>query len=175
MRNFRKVIVIGLLNLIACSSTRELPTVKQLDLQQYAGTWYEIARLPNRFEKGLICVSATYSIKPDGQIRVRNKGHKTDNLADTKEIEGRAWVPNSAKPGQLKVEFFWPFAGNYYVISLDSEYRLALVGDPSRKYLWVLSKTPSLPDSQLQAELKKAQALGFDINKVEIVPQDCQN
>ncbi len=160
--------------MISCKS-QPLETVKTLDITKYAGTWYEIARLPNRFEKKLECVSATYELIENGKVKVINRGISTEDHSQKKEITGKAWVPDVAFPGQLKVQFFWPFAGKYWVIALDTAYRYALVGDPSRKYLWVLSKDKQLPDSIFKQLVETAGKNGFNTDMLMIVKQDCND
>ena len=161
-----------LLSLFSCKS-QPLETVKVLDINKYAGTWYEIARLPNRFEKNLECVSATYELMDNGKVKVINRGVNTENKTERKEITGKAWVPNEAFPGQLKVQFFWPFAGKYWVISLDENYQYALVGDPSRKFLWVLSKNKQLPETIYSKLVETAKNNGFATEQLMIIKQDC--
>lgn len=156
----------------ACSSNKTLSTVSKLDIQQYAGTWYEIARLPNTFEKGMQCVSATYTPMENGRISVLNKGWLTEKNK-WKEITGTARVPDPAIPGQLKVQFFWPFSGDYYVMALDENYQYALVGDPSRKYLWVLSKKKNMDENMYASLLNTAEALGFAVDKILKIEQGC--
>lgn len=163
-----------MVSLFSCKPEKDLPTVKEVDLEKYMGTWYEIARLPNKFEKGLICVSATYTIKEDGKIDVLNKGHREDDISQIKDANGTAWVPDSNYPGRLKVSFFWPFAGNYYIIFLEENYKYVLVGDPSRKYLWILSRTKSLEESIVKDLLDIASGHGFDTEKVIRISQDCK-
>jgi len=153
--------------------TQNLSTVKEVDIQKYAGQWYEIGRLPNSFEKGLECVTATYTLKNNGKIGVLNQGHSLKKPGKISTAKGTAWVPDEAYPGRLKVSFFWPFAGDYYIISLDDNYSYALVGDPSRKYLWVLSRTKLL-DNTIYAELLEiARNKGFDIEQMITVNQEC--
>lgn len=154
----------------SCKS-QDLPTVPELNLERYQGTWYEIARLPNRFEKGLSCISATYTIREDGRVTVENRGVKAEGTESY--IKGVAWVPNTDEPAKLKVRFFWPFAGNYWVIFLDENYQYALVGEPKRKYLWILSKTKTL-DTQTFDKLKLiAKQKGFGVDKLIMVNQNC--
>ena len=157
----------------SCSKSADLSTVSDVELERYAGTWYEIARLPNRFEKGLECVSATYTLKENGKIEVLNQGRKVGEENKAKDIKGTAWVPDDTKPGQLKVRFFWPFAGDYYIIELDRDYRYALVGDPSRKFLWILARERSLDQAIIDSLLESAAAKGFDTEAVMKVNQDC--
>lgn len=173
LKKFIPVIVI-MLSFLSCKNYEELPTVEKVDLNKYMGTWYEIVRLPNSFEKGLECVTATYNLKENGKISVLNKGHSIEDNSKVETAKGKAWVPDKELPGRLKVTFFWPFAGNYYIIELDKDYKYALVGDPSRKYLWILSKSKVLDEKIVQNLLNTASEYGFDVDKVIRVNQDCQ-
>ena len=161
-----------LLALFGCSSSQQLATVKNVDLEKYAGKWYEITKLPNMFEKGLTCVTATYSLKKNGEIEVKNRGFKKDKNK-WKDITGSAKVPDRKKPGELKVTFFWPFYGDYYIMELGENYEYALVGDPSRKYLWILCREPKL-DADIKAKLIEiARAEGFAVEELEDNDQSC--
>ena len=120
---YRYIILFGaLLGLISCKASMELQTVEKVDIDSYLGTWYEIARLPNSFEKGLECVTATYSLKENGKIEVLNKGYSAEKKKGFDTAKGTAWIPDPDYPGRLKVTFFWPFSGDYYIISLDEAY-----------------------------------------------------
>lgn len=162
-----------MLNFLACKSSKELDTVEAVDIIKYAGLWYEIARLPNSFEKGLECVTAKYSIKENNKIEVINGGVNAEVKSRKKDIKGLAWVPDEKYPGRLKVRFFWPQAANYYIIALDDEYQYALVGTPSRKYLWVLSKSKLLEDATYNELLEIARMNGFPVENMIKVRQDC--
>ncbi|MDA3844418.1 MAG: lipocalin family protein [Candidatus Kapabacteria bacterium] len=172
----KKISLISLLflGICCCSSPRELATVIKVDINKYAGRWYEIARLPNSFEKGLECITAVYKVRDDGDIDVINKGHQADNREIVEEANGKAWVPDPNFPGRLKVSFFWPFAGDYYIIELDDNYQYVLVGDPSRDYLWILSKAKILDDNVYNKLIKTAKQRGFDTEKMIIVKHDCK-
>jgi len=163
----------AILGLFSCKSVKELPTVKEVNLEKYAGKWFEIAKLPNRFEKGLECATATYTIKKNGKIEVFNQAYLSNNKSKVKNIKGTAWVPDSAYPGRLKVRFFWPFSGDYQIIYLDEQYNHVLVGSPSRKYLWILARTKQIDDATYNKLLEIAKTNGFDINKVVKEVQDC--
>jgi lipocalin len=159
-----------------CSSKKEnLEVVDRVDLEQYTGTWYEIARLPNRFEKGLKCVTATYKFREDGKISVINRGHKIENPGLTEKAEGWARVPDKDVPGKLKVTFFWPFFGKYWILELDENYQYALVGSPSRKYLWILSREKEMDPSTYKELIRKAEGMGFNTSKMIETEQDCNN
>ncbi len=160
-------------SLLCCRSTRDLPTVNKVDLQKYTGTWYEIARFPHGFEEGLKCVTATYSLKDNGKIKVENRGRPLENPSEVKKATGTARIPDKSEPGKLKVVFFWPFGGDYYILELDDDYQHVLVGSPSRKYLWILARDPQLDESTYRRLVDKAQNLGFDTTRLMKVEQDC--
>jgi len=149
----------------------ELATVDHVDIERYMGTWYEIAKLPQRFEKGLVGVTATYSLLPNGKVRVLNKGYKRDFNGKTKTAEGRAVVVDAKTNAKLKVSFFWPFAGDYWILELGKDYEYAVVGEESRKYLWILSRTPQMDDAIYNDLVRRLQTKGFDVSKLERNPQ----
>ncbi len=149
----------------------ELKTVEHVEIERYLGTWYEIARFPQRFERDLVGVTATYSLLPDGKVRVLNSGHKGRLDGELRSAEGKARVVDPKTNAKLRVTFFWPFEGNYWILELGKEYEYALVGDESRKYLWVLSRTPQMEEGVYNELLGRAKEKGFDISKLEKVPQ----
>lgn len=157
----------------ASHSQTKLSVVKEVDLNRYAGTWYEIARLPNTFEKGLKCITATYTLRPDGKITVLNRGHKTSDPSRISSAKGVAWVPDKNVPSKLKVQFFWPFSGDYWIIDLDSDYRYVLVGSPSFKYLWILARDKNPDRAVIKRLLDKAEENGFDTKPMIWVEHDC--
>jgi lipocalin len=152
-----------------------LSVVPSVDLKRYSGTWYEIARLPAFFEKNLKCVTATYTLRDDGKISVLNKGHKTDDPLKVSSSTGVAWIPDSKAPAKLKVQFFWPFSGNYWIMELDKDYNYVLVGDPSFKYLWILAREKTIDPLIYKMLLEHAVKAGFDVSPIIKVEQDCQN
>jgi apolipoprotein D and lipocalin family protein len=107
----------------------ELKTVEHVDVKRYMGAWFEIAKLPQRFEKGLVGIKASYTLLPDGKVEVLNSGYKEDFNGKMKTIKGKAWVADTATNAKLKVSFFWPFTGNYWIIELGKDYEYAVVGD----------------------------------------------
>lgn len=146
-----------------------LSTVKKVDLQKYLGTWYEIARYEHYFEKGCRDVTATYTLKEDGEIKVVNRCTKEED-AKIKEAVGVAYAVDESS-SKLKVSFFRPFYGNYWIIMLDDDYRYAVVGDPSREYLWILSRTPKLEEDIKNKILTKLPQMGYSAEPLIWTPQ----
>jgi len=150
----------------------KMDVVKNVNLERYMGTWYEIARFPHRFEKNLVGVTATYSLKPNGKVDVVNKGYKNALDGKPKKANAFAKVPDPAVKGRLKVFFFWPFGADYLILELDKEnYQYALVGSSSENYLWILSRTPQMDPKTYDMLVSKAAQRGYDVSKLEMVPQ----
>ena len=152
------VLLLGV-TLIPAMAQSPLQTVPHVDLDRYMGRWYEIARLPNRFERK--CdrdVTAEYA-RTGATVSVRNTCIQSNGKP--KVAVGKAKLVDPVSNAKLKVTFFWPFYGNYWIIGLDSDYRWAIVGEPSRRYLWVLSRTPRLSDDDLQQIRKQIEASGY--------------
>ena len=149
----------------ACSSKNPpLQTVEKVDLQKYLGTWYEIARFEHFFEKDCKNVSANYSIMDEETIKVINKCTKIQTN-EKKEAMGRAYAIDETN-SKLKVSFFRPFYGDYWVLILDENYEYAVVGTPNREYLWILARDKKLPLKIQNDILEKLPSLGFDISKL---------
>ncbi len=146
-----------------------LDTVKEVDLQRYLGTWYEIARYEHYFERGCRDVTATYTLKEDGEINVVNRCTKEED-AKIKEAVGVAYAVDESS-SKLKVSFFRPFYGDYWIIMLDDDYRYAVVGDPSREYLWILSRTPKLEEDIKNKILAKLPQMGYSAEPLIWTPQ----
>lgn len=144
-------------------------TVKELNLQLYLGTWYEIARFDHRFERDLVGITATYSLRDDGKIKVLNQGYKNTLDGKPDVAEGKAKLTD--EPGKLKVSFFWIFYADYFVMELDENYQWALIGSSSDKYLWILSRTPKLEDNVKNLILHHAAKRGYDTSKLIWVEQ----
>jgi apolipoprotein D and lipocalin family protein len=162
----------GLCLLLAgCASapTAPLPTVATVDLDRYAGDWFEIALLPNRFQS--FCAADTKArYRRDGDVvRVLNRCRKADGRVES--ADGVAKVVEGSGNAKLRVSFFRPFYGDYWVLDLDPDYRWVLVGEPSRRYAWILSRTPQLAEAQVEAALKKLASLGFDRTAFQRTPQ----
>lgn len=169
MKLWRVLIGIALsLTLAACKSPTPpegVSPITNFDANRYLGKWYEVARLENRFERGLEQVSATYGERNDGGLSVLNRGY--DPVKDVwKESEGKAYFTGTPTTAALKVSFFGPFYGGYNVIALDDSYQYALVSGPNRDYLWILSRTPTIPDSVKQNYLNIARELSFPVDQL---------
>ena len=140
--------------------------IKNFELERYLGTWYEVARLDHSFERGMTDVTAQYSMREDGGVRVINKGYLVDKER-WKEAEGKAYFVEDEKTGFLKVSFFGPFYGAYVIFRLDSvNYQYALVSGPDEEYLWLLARTPNLNKRTKEHLVDFAKSRGFDTSKL---------
>jgi apolipoprotein D and lipocalin family protein len=145
-------------------------SVSNVDLPRYIGKWYEIASFPMFFQRQCLGdTTAQYAPTADGNVSVINRCR---TKAGFDEVHGKASAVAGTGNARLKVSFFWPFRADYWVIGLDPDYRWAVVGNPNRKYLWVLSRTRQLPRVLLDAALKSAETQGFDLTKLRYTPQD---
>lgn len=166
---FWNMLVVFFLGLFSCSCNGhevDNSTVSSLDLNRYLGTWYEIARFDHSFEKGLDYTKAHYSLNPDGTIAVANSGIKNDKYRISK---GKAKLTDTV--GLLRVSFFGPFYSDYRVMMLSEDYKYALVGSGSPKYLWILSRTPDVPKDMLEKILTEADERGYDTSQLIWVEQ----
>ena len=145
--------------------------VEVLDIESYLGRWYEIARYDHKFERGLEGVTASYSFREDGKIKVVNAGYKGSLDGPRSEATGKARIPDPKVPAKLKVSFFWFFYGDYYVLELDTNYQWALVGSSVDKYLWILSRTPRMDESLYMELLDRLIKRGYDVDKLIKVQQ----
>ena len=146
--------------------------VDDFEINRYLGKWYEIARLDHSFERGLSRVSAEYSLRADGGVRVINKGF-SEEKNQWKHAEGKAYFSREPNEGYLKVSFFGPFYGSYVIFELDRKnYQYAYVSGPNRSYLWLLSRTPSLDQKIIDRFIDRARELGFDADNLIFVPHD---
>ena len=156
----------GGLGLALAAAEKPLQTVASVDLQRYLGTWYEIATIPSRFQKDCVGVTATYTARPDDRIGVLNRCRKHTLDGEEKSISGKAWVADPRTNAKLKVQFFWPFSGSYWIIELDPDYQYAVVGHPGRNYLWILSRRPQMDEALYAALLEKIAAHGYDVSRI---------
>lgn len=164
-----KIVYLALSMLIflsGCSKTPSAPlaTVEHVDLARYSGKWIEIARYENRFETGCAGATAQYEGKED-YIAVTNRCFDTNGV-QSGEVNGRAYALKDSNNSKLEVSFFRPFYGDYWVLMLGDNYQYSVVGDPSRKYLWILSRTKVLSDADKKSILNRLPALGYDASKL---------
>ncbi|MBU0681107.1 MAG: lipocalin family protein [Proteobacteria bacterium] len=139
-----------------------METVHQVDIARYAGRWYEIARYPHSFEAGCSSVTADYSLQADGTIKVVNQCILADAGGKQKKAEGKAKIVDKASNAKLKVSFFWPFYGKYWIVKLDEDYQYAVVAEPSRKYVWILARTPHVARDLYDRLVADIASLGYD-------------
>ncbi len=162
--------VLALLTALACAggngASSPPQTVPRVDLDRYAGTWYEIASFPHRFQAGCAATTATYEARDDGRITVKNRCRSGGLDGKERGVDGVAWAVDETN-ARLKVRFFWPFSGDYWVLALDPDYQWSVVGHPEREYLWILSRTPQIDDALYRELLSKARAQGFDVSRLE--------
>ena len=143
--------------------------VDNFQLERYLGKWYEIARLDHSFERGLTQVTAEYTMRDSGGVRVLNRGY-SEKEKTWKQVEGKAYFVQGTDKGYLKVSFFGPFYGSYIVLELDHEhYRYAMVCGPDNSYLWILARDPEMNNKLKDSLMAKASALGFDVSKLIFV------
>jgi len=163
-------LILWALILIGCVKMPDNVTpVYNFSLDRYLGKWYEIARLDHSFERGLTRVTADYSLREDGGVRVLNRGY-SEKDKEWKEVEGKAYFVQQTNQGFLKVSFFGPFYGSYIVFELDHEkYQYSLVSGPDKSYLWILARAPEMDKDLLGTLVAKAAILGFDTGKLIFV------
>jgi len=150
-----------------------LETVPQVDLKKYMGKWYEIATIPQKFQKGCVCTTAEYTLTDQGYVKVVNTCRKETPNGEIKQIEGKAFADKKSNGAKLKVQFFWPFKGKYWIIQLANDYSWAVVGHPKRKYLWILSRTPEMNEETYQSIIEKLKEQKYDTNLLVRTNQNC--
>ena len=148
-----------------------LEVVESVDLDRYLGRWYEIASYPAWFQKNCTAVTADYALRDDGVIQIINSCRKGSLDGKLKQAKGRAKVVDATTNAKLKVSFFGPFWGPYWIIDLDPDYQWAVVGAPNRKYLWILSRTPQMDEALYKAILSRLPGKGYDPAKLDETPQ----
>lgn len=153
------------------ANDQTLQTVSQVDLNKYAGKWYEIASFPQRFQKGCHCTTAQYTLSDKGYVIVENRCNKGSIDGKQAYIKGRAFADIDSGNAKLKVQFFWPFKAKYWIIDLADDYSYAVVGHPNRQYLWILARSSKMDDLIYKGILERLKQKGFDLSKLQITPQ----
>ena len=154
------------------TNAQPLQTVPFVDLKKYAGKWYEIASYPNRFQKGCHRTTADYTLSDQGYVIVENRCNRGSINGKQSYIKGKAFVEKNSGNAKLKVQFFWPFKGKYWVIDLADDYSYAVVSNPNRKYLWILSRTPKMDNAIYQQILSRLKEKGFDLKVLQTTVQE---
>ncbi|MDD2366666.1 MAG: lipocalin family protein [Desulfuromonadaceae bacterium] len=147
----------------AASATPVLQTAAKVDIARYMGLWHEIARLEHRFQKNCVGSMAKYTLRSDGEIDVVNSCINENNGKRT-EAKGVAWSVDPVDNSRLKVSFFWPFRGDYWIVELGEKYDYAVVGSPNRKYLWILSREPEMSESLYDVIVSRLRSQGFPVD-----------
>ena len=162
------LITIQLFKTYSVMSQNSPSVTDTVDLQKYAGKWYEIASYPMSFQKDCFCVTADYTLTDKGYVKVFNSCRKGSINGKVKSITGKAFPVKGTNNVKLKVQFFWPFKADYWVIDKSVDYSWAVVSGPSRKYLWILCRTPEMQKEIWQRITEQLQKNGFDINKLKM-------
>ncbi len=171
--NYAIVSILFIFTLYGCATYPPLETVEKVDLNKYMGKWYEIASFPQSFQKGCNCTTAEYELTNEGYVNVINSCRKNSTSGKLDIAEGKAFIVEGSNNSKLKVQFFWPFKGDYWIIDLAEDYSYAVVGHPSRDYLWVLCRTPQMERQIYNSLLDRVKQKGFDITRLRETTQTC--
>jgi apolipoprotein D and lipocalin family protein len=144
-----------------------LQTVSIVDLSRYMGKWHEIASFPQWFQKGCVASTATYTLRENGKVGVLNQCRNETLDGKIRNAKGTAWPVDRKTNAKLKVRFFWPFSGDYWIIDLGPQYEFAVVGHPKRTYLWILSRTPQMNPAVYDGILQRLKAQGYDLSRLK--------
>jgi apolipoprotein D and lipocalin family protein len=157
--------VIGCVNMPKQTSS-PLQVVPYVDLNRYTGTWYEIARYPHSFQEGCVGSKATYTMRDDGKLSVLNECYDKTFDGKIRSAKGKAWVVDKETNAKLKVSFFWPFAGDYWIVDLGKNYEYAVIGHPKRKYLWILSRSKEIEGEVYKTILSHLRNKQYDTSRL---------
>ncbi|HRW63259.1 MAG TPA: lipocalin family protein [Bacteroidales bacterium] len=167
------ILVMGILSFFSCTTNKPLETVEKIDIEKYMGKWYEIATIPQRFQKGCNCVTAEYTLTDEGYVKVLNSCRKDSTNGSFKSIEGKAFISKKGNGAKLKVQFFWPFKAKYWIIGLADDYSWAVVGHPNREYLWILSRSPQIDENLYITIIEKLKTQDYDTGLLVKTDQNC--
>ncbi len=149
----------------AASATPVVQTAPTVDLGKYMGSWYEISRLEHHFQKNCVGSSAEYKLRSDGEVDVINSCID-EKTGSKREAKGRAWSIDPVNNARLKVSFFWPFRGDYWIIELGENYEYSVVGSPDRTYLWILGREPFMAESVYRSIIERLDRQGFPVENL---------
>jgi apolipoprotein D and lipocalin family protein len=151
---------------VAADKVPPLRTVDRVDIDRYMGKWYEIASFPQRFQKGCVASNATYILRKDGDVDVLNQCRDKTLDGKLRKATGKAWIVDTQSNAKLKVRFFWPFSGAYWIIDLGADYQYAVVGHPNRNYLWILSRSPQMDPSTYAGIIERLKKQYYDVTRL---------
>lgn len=164
--NYLKAIIIFLFSMKSLNA-QKLQTVAYVDLVKYSGKWFEIASFPQVFQKGCHNTTAEYTLSNKGYVIVKNECNKDSLTGKQTSIKGKAFVQKNSGNAKLKVQFFWPFRGKYWIIDLADDYSYAVVSHPNKKYLWILCRTSTIDNTIYQQIIERLKQKGFDLSKLQ--------
>lgn len=169
----RIIITLFILPFLMATAMKAQPlqTVPNVDLTKYVGKWFEIASFPQRFQKDCHCTTAEYTATDKGYVIVENTCNKGSIDGKQSYIKGKAFVVENTGNAKLKVQFFWPFKGDYWIIDLADDYSYAVVSNPSKKYLWILSRTSKMNAAVYQQIIARLKEKGFDLTNLKMTEQ----
>lgn len=160
------LLIVFILLMHSCMHVKDtLPSLKVVsfvDINRYTGTWYEIARYPHKFQEGCVGSRATYKLREDGKLSVLNECYEGSDKSNLRSAKGKAWIVDTNTNAKLRVSFFWPFSGDYWIIDLGRDYEYAVIGHPTRKYLWVLSRTQVMDESVYEGIISRLKEQHYD-------------
>lgn len=162
---------IWLISSAACSSMPKMETVPQVDIERFMGDWYVIANIPTFIEKGAHNAVESYKLLPDGSIDTTFTFRDSSFDGQLKKYNPRGFIINKKTNAEWGMQFIWPFKGEYLIIYLSDDYSTTIIGRSKRDYIWIMARTPSIPDETYRALVKFAGERGYDINKIQKVPQ----
>jgi len=163
---FKSSLLLSVLMFSTISIAQDLETVSTVDLQKYSGKWFEIASFPQPFQKGCNCTTAEYTLTTKDYLIVENRCKKDSINGKALYIKGKVFAEKNMGNAKLKVQFFWPFKGKYWIIDLAPDYSYTVVGHPNRNYLWILSRTATMDDFLYQEIVSRIEAKGYDVSKI---------
>lgn len=170
MKNWQ-LLLSALFFLSSCSFGGKMKTVNQVDLQRFMGSWYVIAIIPNFIEKNAVNGIESYKLNDNNSIDIEYRFHKNSPEGKQKVMHPKAWVYDKETNAEWRVQFFWPFKFPYLIIDLADDYRYTVIGVPNRKFVWIMSRTPEITDSDYEKILARLKKNGYEIEKIKKMPQ----
>jgi apolipoprotein D and lipocalin family protein len=160
-----------LIILTSCSMGGKMQTVKHVELERFMGSWYVIGIIPNLIEKNAVNGIESYSLNEDNSIAIEYKFHKKSPQGKLKVMHPKAWVYDTNSNAEWRVQFIWPIKFPYLIIDLAEDYSYTVIGVPNKKYVWIMSRAPEMPEPVYAEILRKLETIGYDIKKIKRMPQ----